>query len=192
MKKEGLMMLVAGVILGAVLGFIGTRQYYLKKTASSPPPAGAAQPRGQEAAGAQGFDPAQHETMLAQIKEELDKNPADVEKRVLLGNIYYDAQKYDEAAPYYEQALKLQPKDANVLVDLGVCYRYQKKYDEALELFDKALAVEPDKKQALFNKAVVLGFDKGEKADARRVLAVLQAKYGDDPVVRQLAEELSK
>lgn len=191
MKKEGLMMLVAGVILGAVLGFIGTREYFLRKMASAPP-ASAPQTQGQAASGAQGFDPAQHETMLAQLKAELDKNPADVEKRVMLGNIYYDAQRYDEAIPYYEQALKLQPKDANVLVDLGICYRFQKKYDEAIALFDKALAVEPDKKQALFNKAVVLGFDKGDKAKAGQVLSVLQAKYGDDPNVKQLAQELSK
>lgn len=193
MKKEGLMMLVAGVILGAVLGFIGTREYFLRKMASAPPAAAAApsQAAAPQEPG-QGFDPAQHETMLTQLKAELDKDPTNVDKRVLLGNIYYDAEKYDEAIPFYEQALKLQPKDANVLVDLGVCYRFEKRYDEALALFDKALAVEPDKKQALFNKAVVLGFDKGDKAGARKVLALLQAKYPDEPAVKQLADELNK
>ena len=36
MKREALMMLIAGTVLGAVLGFIGTRQYYMGKAAAAP------------------------------------------------------------------------------------------------------------------------------------------------------------
>lgn len=195
MKREGLMMLVAGVVLGAVLGFIATRQYYVGKLVQQPPPqvadaqAGAAQSQGQPSSG---FDPAQHEAMLAQIKAELAQDPKNVEKRVMLGNIYYDAQKWSEAAPWYEEALKLAPTDSDVMVDLGICYRNESKPDQALALFDKALAVSPGKKQALFNKAVVYGFDLKDKAKADAIVKELQDRYPGDSMVKQLADELAK
>ncbi len=196
MKREGLMMLIAGVVLGAVLGFIATRQYYTEKMAQAPAaPQGVGEqtgaPQGQaQGQGSPAFDPTQHEAMLAQIKADLEKDPKNVEKRVMMGNIYYDAQKWSEAIPWYEDALKLTPDNADVIVDLGICYRNLQKYDEALVYFDRALKVEPGKKQALFNQVVVYAFDKKDKAKAEAVLKELQEKYPDDGMVKQLAEEM--
>jgi len=196
MKREGLMMLVAGVVLGAVLGFIATRQYYVDKMAQVPPapqvaPAPSGGPQGQaQGEGAPAFDPTQHEAMLAQIKAELAQDPKNVEKRVMMGNIYYDGQKWADAVPWYEEALKLNPNDAGVMVDLGICYRNLKKYDEALALFAKALKVEPGKKQALFNQVVVYALDKNDKAKAAPIMKELQDRYPDDPMVKQLADQL--
>ena len=196
MKKEGLLMLVAGAVLGAVLGFIATNSYYTQKMASAPPAAAPQEAQAQQGQGQgqgeQGFNSAQHEAMLAQIKEELAKDPTNVEKRVLLGNIYFDAKKFDEAIPWYEQAVKLDPKNTDVMTDLGVCYRNVGKPDEALAMFQKALSVDPGKRQALFNEAVVYGFDKGDKAKARVIVKELQAKYPDDSMIQQLAKELGQ
>jgi cytochrome c-type biogenesis protein CcmH/NrfG len=194
MKKEGLLMLVAGVVLGAVLGFIATNSYYTRKMASAPPAAVPQEAQAQQGQGQgeQGFNSAQHEAMLAQIQEELAKDPTNVEKRVLLGNIYYDEKKFDQAIPWYEQAVKLDPKNTDVMTDLGVCYRNVGKPDEALAMFQKALSVDPGKRQALFNEAVVYGFDKGDKAKARKIVQELQAKYPDDSMVQQLAKDLGQ
>lgn len=202
MKKESLLMLIAGVVLGAVLGFIGTRQYYVDKMEKAPPPAavphgamGQEPPAGREAESGQGapaFDPHQHDSMLAQIKADLAQDPKNVEKRVMMGNIYYDGGKFGEAIPYYEEALKLDPKNSDVLVDLGVCYRNTQRYDEALAKFDEALALDPGKKQALFNKVIVYAFDRSDKAKAAEILKGLKAKYPDDPMVERLEQELSK
>ena len=207
MKKEALMMLIAGVVLGAVLGFIGTRQYYMDKMAATPAPASLNQPGGQVGGqqggpqggmgGAQGgaqpkFDPNQHMAMVAQIQAEIDKDPKNVEKRIMLGNIYYDGGRWELAIPFYEQALKLEPNNTDVIVDLGVCLRNVKKADEALAMFDRALKVDPAKKQALFNRVVVYGFDKGDKAKALEVLKEFRAKYPDEPAGKQLQDELGK
>ena len=201
MKKESLLMLIAGVVLGAVLGFIVTREYYVEKMQKEPPPhpphggVGQAAPGGQEAGPGQGapaFDPSQHQAMLEQIKADLAKDPKNVEKRVMMGNIYFDGGKYAEAIPFYEEALKLDAKNADVLVDLGVCYRNTNRYDEALAKFDEALALEPGKKQALFNQAVVYAFDNGDKAKASQVLKTLKDRYPEDAMVKQLEQELSK
>jgi cytochrome c-type biogenesis protein CcmH/NrfG len=197
MKRESILMLIAGVVLGAVLGFIGTRQYYADKAvqASAPQAAAPAQAPAQAAPAAGGpesFDPKEHEAMLAQIKAEVEKDPKNVEQRVLLGNILYDAGKFDQAVPYYEQALKLDPNNTDVMVDLGVCYRNEKRSDDALAMFTRALKIDPAKKQALFNVAIVYGVDKKDKAKAQEALKVFQQKYPDEPAGKMLADELAK
>lgn len=196
MKKEAFLMLIAGAVLGAVLGFIATRQYYVGKMAAEPAPAVAQQaPAGAPAAGPSGqpnFDPNQHLAMVSQIQAEIDKDPKNVEKRVMLANIYYDAGKWEQAIPFYEQALKLNPSDTDVIVDLGVCYRNVSRPDQALAQFDQALKVDPAKKQALFNKVVVYGFDKKDKPKALEALKAFQAKFPDEPAAKQLAAELAK
>ncbi len=194
MKKDAFLMLIAGAVLGAVLAFIGTRQYYLGKMAAVPPPQapqGEAPPQG-AAQGSQEFDPSQHMAMVSQIEAEVAKDPNNVEKRVLLGNIYYDAGKWAEAIPYYEQALKLDPANTDVMVDLGVCYRNQKRPDDALAMFNQALKLDPTKKQALFNEVVVYGFDKGNKTKAQELLKEFRSKYPGEPMGKQLAGELAK
>jgi cytochrome c-type biogenesis protein CcmH/NrfG len=197
MKKESLLMLIAGVVLGAVLGFIATTQYYVDKVEKTPaahPPheaeSGPGMPK--QGQGAPNFNPEEHQTMLAQIKADLEKDPTNVEKRVMMGNIYYDGGKWSDAITYYDQALKLDPKNADVMVDLGICQRNLKKYDEALVQFDTALSIDPGKKQALFNKIVVVAFDKGDKAKGKELLRDLKAKYPDDVMVKQLETELGK
>jgi len=198
MKREALMMLIAGTVLGAVLGFIGTRQYYMGKAAPAPAPiqamgqqpnpAGSATPSG----GPEAFDPSQHSAMVAQLQAEIEKDPKNLENRVLLGNLYYDSGKWDLAIPLYEQALKLDAANTDVIVDLGVCYRNVKRVDEALALFDQALKIDPSKKQALFNRIVVFGIDKGDKAKAQVALKAFESKYPDEPAAKQVAAELDK
>jgi len=198
MKKEALLMLIAGTVLGAVLGFIGTRQYYVgQATDAHPSPAATspepAQPQaGMPAGGGQEFDSTQHLAMLAQVQAEIDKDPKNIEKRVMLANIFYDAGKWEQAIPLYQQALALDATNTDVIVDLGVCYRNISKLDDALAMFDRALKIDPNKKQALFNQIIVYGIDKGDKAKARAILKVFEAKYPNEPAARQLAAELDK
>jgi cytochrome c-type biogenesis protein CcmH/NrfG len=198
MKREAFLMLVAGTLLGAVLGFIGTRQYYVDKATVAPAPLSAMNPEpaaaatGDQTGSAQQFDSTQHLAMLAQVQAEIDKDPKNIEKRVMLGNILYDAGKWDQAIPLYEQALQLDATNTDVIVDLGVCYRNVKKVDEALAMFDRALRIDPDKKQALFNKVIVYGIDKGDKAKALAALKLFEAKYPNEPAAKQLAAELDK
>ena len=60
--------------------------------------------------------------------------------RVQLGNLYFDAERYDEAITWYSEALKLAPNDVNVSTDLGVCYYYTNQPDKALAQFDALAA----------------------------------------------------
>ena len=81
------------------IGFIVTRQYYvgqLQKPAAPPssPHAQMGQAGQGEGAGAgsPSFDPDQHKAMLDQIRADLAQAPKNVEKRVMIGNIYFDGE----------------------------------------------------------------------------------------------------
>lgn len=188
MKKESLLMLIAGVLLGAVLGFISTREYYERAKAGRAPSVEA--PPAPPAEGREGFDPDQHKAMLEQIQAEISADPTNVEKRVLLGNIYFDGGKFEKAVPLYEEALRLDPADTDVVVDLGICQRNLGRFDEALELFHRALTLDPKKKQALYNRVVVYHFDLKDPAKAEEALRDLESAYPGDEMTARLAREV--
>lgn len=114
------------------------------------------------------------------------------EALVSRGNTYYDEARWSEAITYYEQALEIQPTATNVMADLGACYRNTNRVDEALQMWEKALKINPTMKAALFNKAVVYVFDKKDKARGVEAIKAFQSVYPDDPMAKQLAEELAK
>ena len=193
MKKELILMLVAGVVFGAVAAFIVTREIYEKKLAAAPP---ATQSQAQaQAQGMPGgppqFDPDQHNSMIKQFMEKA-KEPDNLQAKVMLANIYFDRGNFPEAATWYEASLKLNDKDPNVLVDLGVCYKNTKRPTEALVMFDKALALEKDKKEALFNKVVVYAFDLKDKAKTDAAMKRLKEVAGGDSKVAELEAEVKK
>jgi cytochrome c-type biogenesis protein CcmH/NrfG len=64
------------------------------------------------------------EARAAELKTRADRNPNDAETRVQLGNLYFDAERYDEATRWYEQAIKVDPKNVNASTDLGIAYYY--------------------------------------------------------------------
>src|SRR3954452_10445124 len=101
MRKESVVFGVAGIFFGLLVGWIiGSQQ----GTAAAPAPAVAA--AAQPAASAQQSQapPAFDESRAAALKVTADRNPADVETRVQLGNMYFDSERYDEATRWYEAA----------------------------------------------------------------------------------------
>ena len=72
-----------------------------------------------------------------------------------LANKLYDAGRYAEAIPYYQQAFALDAKNVNVSTDLGTALFYAGRTDEALTQFDTSLAIDPSHAQTLFNLGIV-------------------------------------
>ena len=77
-----------------------------------------------------------------------------------LANTYFDAERYDDAIKWYEQALKLDPKNADASTDLGVSYYYPNQADRALQQFDYSLKLDPRHTKTLLNQGIVLAFGK--------------------------------
>jgi cytochrome c-type biogenesis protein CcmH/NrfG len=84
----------------------------------------------------------------------LEADPKNVDAAVKLGNLYYDAQLYSEAIPYYRQALQLK-RDANVSTDLGTALWYAGQADEALKQYAESLKIDPAHANTLFNMGIV-------------------------------------
>jgi tetratricopeptide (TPR) repeat protein len=85
---------------------------------------------------------------------------------VELANLYFDAEKYDDAIKWYGEALVLDPRDVNVSTDLGVCYYYTNQPDKALAQFERSLALEPKHAKTLLNVGIVRAFGKQDLAGA--------------------------
>jgi cytochrome c-type biogenesis protein CcmH len=158
MKSDAIAFGIAGVIFGLIAGWIiGSQQATARPAAAPAAQQQAAPPPSGEASTRAAVLDQQQVTALKSVADREPKNPT---PRVQLGNLYFDAERYDDAIKWYEQALALNPKDVNVSTDLGVCYYYTNQPDKALAQFDKSLAVDPKHTKTLLNVGIVKAFGK--------------------------------
>src|SRR4051812_4475338 len=124
MKPESLVFALAGIAFGLIAGWvIGTEQTSARRPAAvvqaqEAAPASTATGSADAAPRAAVLDQSQV-TALTAIAE---RDPSSVKPRVQLANLYFDAERYDDAIKWYTDALKVGPDDVNVSTDLGVCY----------------------------------------------------------------------
>ncbi len=164
MKSESIVFGVAGTIFGLIVGWIlGTQQAPGRTVGTE------ATPAAQMAAAATATPAARaviDEGQAAALKGIAEKDPANVQSRVQLGNIYFDAERYQDAMRWYDEALKLNPKDVNVSTDLGVCYYYTDQADRAVRQLEESLRIDPRHAKSLLNLGIVKSFGKQDLAGA--------------------------
>jgi tetratricopeptide (TPR) repeat protein len=171
MRRDSIVFGVAGIFFGVLVGWIiGSQQ----ATGVAPAPAAAAAPAsGTSSAQA---PPAFDEARAAALKTTADRNPTDAASRVQLGDLYFDAERYDEARRWYEDALRVEPRNVNASTDLGIAYYYSNQPDKALAQFEKSLAIDPKHTKTLLNIGIVRAFGKqdldGAEKAWQRVLEV--------------------
>jgi cytochrome c-type biogenesis protein CcmH/NrfG len=149
--RESVIFGIAGVFFGVLVGWIVGSQY----AASARPPAPAA-----EAPTAQDRTPPLDESRAAALRESAERNPKDAAARIQLANLYFDHDRYVEAARWYQDALQLEPGNVNVSTDLGITYYYMNQPDKALGQFEKSLSLDPAHTKTLLNIGVVRAFGK--------------------------------
>ena len=157
MKSESIVFAAAGVAFGLIAGWIiGTQQAGFR-----PPPPAAAEVSTQPAAEAGGTRaPVLDESQATALKSVAGREPSNATPRLQLANLYFDAERYDDAIKWYSEAVKLLPNDVNVSTDLGVCYYYTNQPDKALEQFDHSLKLDPKHAKTLLNVGIVKAFGK--------------------------------
>ncbi len=140
-----------GLLVGWILG-----------TQQVGPPAPAAVVAGQPAAQLpdQSPPPVLDVQRAAALERQANDEPNNAELRVDLGNLYFDAERYDIAASWYEAALKIDPKNVNASTDLGVAYYSTDQPDRALQQFAYSLSVDPLHAKTIFNEGIVRAMGK--------------------------------
>ena len=166
---------VAGVFFGVLVGWIVGSQSGAGRV--PPPPAAAAAPSQASGSGSGAqAPPPLDESRASAMKTTAQQNPTDAVTRVQLGNMYFDAGRFQEAADWYQAALKVNPKDVNASTDLGIAYYYMNQPDQALAQFDRSLVVDPRHAKTLLNIGIVRAFGKQDLKGAaevwQKVLAV--------------------
>jgi cytochrome c-type biogenesis protein CcmH/NrfG len=166
-SRDSVIVGIAGVFFGLLVGWIIGAQQGGGRVA----PAAAAAPAAQAApaAGGQQAQATVDESRASALKQTAQQNPTDAVPRVDLGNMYFDAGRYPEAADWYQQALKINPRDVNVSTDLGIAYYYMNDPDKALAQFDKSLAIDPAHAKTLMNIGIVRAFGKQDLKGAAEV-----------------------
>jgi cytochrome c-type biogenesis protein CcmH/NrfG len=176
---------IAGVLFGVIVGYmLGVS----RTGAGSLPVAGTGQASAAPQATALVTD-----QELQGWRNILATDPKNVRANVELANRLYDAGRYAEAIPYYQQAFTLDPKNVGVSTDLGTALYYSGRSDDALAQFDRSLAIDPKHGQTLFNIGIVKRDGrkdpKGAIAAWERLLASVP-DYPDAAKVRSMIAEL--
>jgi cytochrome c-type biogenesis protein CcmH/NrfG len=157
MKSESIAFAIAGVVFGLIAGWVIGSQQATMRPPAAPVQTSAPAPSGEGGTTrAALLDDAQVNALTSVAQRE----PSNAQPRVQLGNLYFDAERYDDAIKWYGEAVKLSPNDVNVSTDLGVCYYYTNQPDKALEQFARSLKIDPNHVKTLLNLGIVRAFGK--------------------------------
>lgn len=119
------------------------------------------------------------------------RDPANVNARIELGNLLMDHEQWDGAVRWYLEALKLDPRNADVRTDMGACLVHAGRPSDAVPVFDEALKHQPGHKKALFNKGIAL-MQAGNSKAAVAVWEDLLKRYPDDPQLQPIREQIAR
>ncbi|HEX3101287.1 MAG TPA: tetratricopeptide repeat protein [Pyrinomonadaceae bacterium] len=155
MKKESIMFGVFGLIVGLVIGFMGANnlnrqaagQIAQAPAGSTAAPAGNPNlPADHPPIGTTGAGQPQSGAPLPQVTEAIDKakqQPQNYEAQMTAADLYYQIQRFEDAAKFYEIAAKLKPGESEPMIKAGNAYFDGEKYEQAEKWYLQALQKDP-------------------------------------------------
>ena len=179
---------VAGILFGVIVGYIlgaGQAGPSSQVVGAAPAPVQAEATAGQATA-------LVTDAELQAYRDILARDPKNVKAATDLANKLYDAGRYAESIPYYQQAFAIDPKNVSVSTDLGTALYYAGRPDEALAQLQRSLEADPSHAQTLFNIGIVKrdGKKDGKGAvEAWQRLLEVAPNYPEAARVRSLIAE---
>jgi len=176
---------IAGVLFGVIVGYMIGVSQAVGVAAPVAAPAATAAPAGSFL----------NEQKAQAYRNVLASDPKNLRANVDLANLLYDAGRYGESVPYYQQAFVLDPKNVNVSTDLGTALHYAGRADDALAQFERSLTIDPKHAQTLFNIGVVRRDGKNDPKgaiEAWQRLLLTNPDYVDAAKVRTMIADLQR
>ena len=155
MKKESIMFGVFGLVVGLVIGFMGANslnrsqagQIAQAPAGSTSAPAGNPNlPPDHPPIGTTGGDQPTSGAPSAQVTAAIDKakqQPQNYEAQMTAADLYYQIQRFEDAAKFYEAASRLKPADTEPMIKAGNAYFDGEKYELAEKWYVQALQKNP-------------------------------------------------
>ncbi len=181
------MFAVLGLIVGLVIGFVGansinksayekqpTTSASTKETNSNP-----ALPKDHPPIGTSSGDQTAPRPEVMAAIEKAKSQPQNYEAQMTAADLYYQIQRFDEAAKFYETAAKLKPADAEPMVKAGNAYFDSEQYEQAEKWYMQALQKDP--KNIIARTDLGLTFFLREPRDIDRAIKEYKTSLSIDP-----------
>src|ERR1700730_3323906 len=179
MKSDAIAFGVAGIVFGLIAGWIIGSQQGSRGSAA---PVTAQAPAATASSGGAGTRAAVlDEAQLKALTSVAAREPSNAKPRVELANLYFDAERYDDAIKWYTEAVRLSPNDVNVSTDLAVAYYYTNQPDKALAQFEHSLKLDPRHPKTLLNMGIVKAFGKQDLEGATEAWEQVMRVAPDSP-----------
>ncbi|MFN2501231.1 MAG: tetratricopeptide repeat protein [Pyrinomonadaceae bacterium] len=188
MKKDNLMSAVLGLIVGLVVGFVfansvnrGVVEKPAAVTSDSVSSGNPALPPDHPPLGTSSGDPT-GTAPLAQVTEAIEKakqRPQDYEAQMTAADLYYQIQRFEDAARIYEAAVKLKPSQSEPLIKAGNAHFDGENYEVAEKWY--LLALEKEPKNITVRTDLGLTFFLREPRDIPRAIKEYKVSLSIDP-----------
>ena len=149
---------ILGLVVGLVIGFVGANS--INKSAAPVFPAPSTQAGPLNNSSGNPALPADHPPLgtssgdanptggpLPEVMKAIEKakeQPNDYDAQMTAADLYYQIQKFDDAAKLYEAANKLKPAEVEPMVKAGNAHFDAEQYDQAEKWYTQALQKKPD------------------------------------------------
>jgi tetratricopeptide (TPR) repeat protein len=178
MRADAIVFAVSGALFGVIVGWILGSQQAGGGSAAAPVTQSAAST---PAPAAGGSPVVLDQNRVQALRSLAEQDPTNVQPRVDLGNMYFDAEQYTEAIRWYEEAIALNPSDPNVSTDLGVAYYYTNQPARAVAQFEHSLEVDPAHTKTMLNMGIVKAFGQQDLSGAVAAWERVVALAPDSP-----------
>ena len=155
MKKESIMLGVLGLVVGLVIGFMGANSLNRSQAGqiAQAPASSASVPSGNPnlpadhpPIGSTGAEQPTSGAPLPQVTAAIEtakQKPQDYEAQMTAADLYYQIQRFEDAAKFYEAAVKLKPSETEPMVKAGNAYFDGEKYELAEKWYMQVLQKNP-------------------------------------------------
>lgn len=155
--RDYLLSTVAAVVIGAIVLLVSTPE---EKT-GPPMPAGehgapgAQMPQGHPPAATPPQPTAQQLQQVTDAEKAVAANPADLEAKLKLANLYYDIDRHAEAVPLYREYVKVHPENLSARTDMAFSIASSSALDSGIVELHSVLAKDPKFQNAVYNLAMM-------------------------------------